>query len=260
MSRRAAASLGKMPTHVGAPFDLAVEPLERVGRPDLRPVGRRERREGEQVLGGVGAAWRPRRGTGRPSIGATSSSWARTWSASGWAKIVRMAAATISATALGTRASTLRMKWTRQRCQAAPKNTEADGVLQAEVVVGDDELDAGEAPRAAGPGGTPSRRPRPRSRRRRCRAPPGRRSIVTRRWPPRRPGRRPGLPPGPSRRWRRRTRRGTRRGRARRVAERLEVLVELGTDAAHLGLGDPRRRHRAALTRSSTFRVDTPCT
>ena len=59
------------------------------------------------------------------SIRVISSIWALTCSASGWAKTVRMAAATISADALGTLASTLRMKCTRQRCQEAPMNTEA---------------------------------------------------------------------------------------------------------------------------------------
>ncbi len=48
-----------------------------------------------------------------------------TCSASGWAKTVGMAAATISALPLGTRAKTLRMKCTRQRCQAAPSSTAA---------------------------------------------------------------------------------------------------------------------------------------
>ena len=48
-----------------------------------------------------------------------------TCSASGWAKIVRIAAATISALPLGTTARTLRMKCTRHRCQAAPSSTEA---------------------------------------------------------------------------------------------------------------------------------------
>ena len=56
---------------------------------------------------------------------AITSSWACTCSASGWAKIVRIAAATISALPLGTRASTLRIKCTRQRCQAAPSSTAA---------------------------------------------------------------------------------------------------------------------------------------
>ena len=46
-----------------------------------------------------------------------------TASRSGWAKIVQMAAATISAEPLGTRASTLRMKCTRQRCHPAPTIT-----------------------------------------------------------------------------------------------------------------------------------------
>jgi hypothetical protein len=41
----------------------------------------------------------------------------------GWAKIVRMAAATISAEPRGTLARALRRKWTRQRCQAAPTMT-----------------------------------------------------------------------------------------------------------------------------------------
>jgi hypothetical protein len=39
------------------------------------------------------------------------SNWAETASADGWAKMVRMAAATISALALGTLANTLRMQW-----------------------------------------------------------------------------------------------------------------------------------------------------
>ena len=44
------------------------------------------------------------------SMAAISSSWSRTWPASGWAKMVRIAAATISAEPLGTLASTLRRK------------------------------------------------------------------------------------------------------------------------------------------------------
>jgi hypothetical protein len=43
----------------------------------------------------------------------------------GWAKIVRIAAASISWEPSGTLASTLRMKWTRHRCQAAPIITAA---------------------------------------------------------------------------------------------------------------------------------------
>jgi hypothetical protein len=41
-------------------------------------------------------------GNWRPSMSAITSSCSRTWWASGWAKIVRMAAATISAEPLGT--------------------------------------------------------------------------------------------------------------------------------------------------------------
>ncbi len=48
------------------------------------------------------------------SIEVTSASWERTWAASGWAKMVRTAAATISAEALGTRAKMFLMKWTRR--------------------------------------------------------------------------------------------------------------------------------------------------
>jgi hypothetical protein len=52
-----------------------------------------------------------------------TSSWSWTWVASGWAKIVRIAAATISADPLGTRASTFLRKSTRQRCTVAPAIT-----------------------------------------------------------------------------------------------------------------------------------------
>src|SRR5579875_1107903 len=50
---------------------------------------------------------------------------AETCSASGWAKMVRIAAATISATSLGTLASTFLMTCTRQRCREAPTKTSA---------------------------------------------------------------------------------------------------------------------------------------
>ena len=55
-----------------------------------------------------------------------------------------------------TRASTLRMKWTRQRCQADPTITSLDGRLQAQVVVRDDQADPGEPP---GPQRAQERRP-----------------------------------------------------------------------------------------------------
>ena len=74
-----------------------------------------------------------------------TSNCSRTCSASGWAKIVRIAAATISWLPLGTSASTLRMKCTRQRCQAAPMQHRADRGLQAGVGVGDDQLHPAQA-------------------------------------------------------------------------------------------------------------------
>lgn len=57
-------------------------------------------------------------GNWRPSMAAMVASWSRTWAGLGWAKMVRTAAATISAEPLGTCASTLRRKRTRHRCQA----------------------------------------------------------------------------------------------------------------------------------------------
>ena len=60
----------------------------------------------------------------RPSITAMTSNCSWTCSASGWAKMVRIAAATISWLPFGTTARTLRMKWTRHRCQVAPSSTE----------------------------------------------------------------------------------------------------------------------------------------
>ena len=115
--------VGEDPDDVGAALDLAVEPLEGVGRPDLVPVRVREVREGGEV--GLGVAEQLRDGgelrrracrrRGRPAPG--TSAWP------GWAKIVRMVAATISAWPLLTLASTLRMKCTRHRCQAPPCST-----------------------------------------------------------------------------------------------------------------------------------------
>jgi hypothetical protein len=50
-------------------------------------------------------------GNWRPSLSAMVSSWSATAVASGWANMVRTAAATISADPRGTWATTLRMKW-----------------------------------------------------------------------------------------------------------------------------------------------------
>jgi hypothetical protein len=58
-----------------------------------------------------------------------TSSCSRTAAGPGWAKMVRMVAATISAEPFGTWASTLRRKCTRHRCQAAPRSTEPIAVF-----------------------------------------------------------------------------------------------------------------------------------
>ena len=47
------AVVGEDPDDVGAAADLAVDPLERVGRAQLRPVVGREGVEGEQVVFGL---------------------------------------------------------------------------------------------------------------------------------------------------------------------------------------------------------------
>src|SRR5215208_5471064 len=107
---------------VGAPLHLFVEPFQRVGAPQLAPVRDREGGEGDQVLAGS-VSILATAGNFGASMAATLSTWSVTSAAVGWAKMVRIAAATISAEPLGTRASTLRRKWTRQRCQPAPAMT-----------------------------------------------------------------------------------------------------------------------------------------
>ena len=78
-------------------------------------------------------------------MAATLSSCSVTSAPVGWAKMVRMAAATISAEPLGTRASTLRRKWTRQRCHAGSGHDRGDGLGEAGMGVGDDQLGTGES-------------------------------------------------------------------------------------------------------------------
>ncbi len=56
-------SSGKMPDDVGAPADLAVDALQRVGRPQLGPVLGRERVERQDVVFGVGEQRRDLRQT-----------------------------------------------------------------------------------------------------------------------------------------------------------------------------------------------------
>ena len=57
------------------------------------------------------------------SVATIRSNCSRTEAASGWAKIVWMAAMTMWVLFRFTRDSTLRMKWTRHRCQADPTIT-----------------------------------------------------------------------------------------------------------------------------------------
>ena len=87
-----------------------------------------------------------------PTLGNRAASWSRTSSqawltaaGSGWAKIVRNTAATMSAWVLGTWASRLRAKWTRHRWCAAPWKRPLQRGHQAGVLVGDDQLHPGQA-------------------------------------------------------------------------------------------------------------------
>jgi hypothetical protein len=88
----------------------------------ILPVGVGEVGEGEEVFAGVGMV--ATSGNWGRSMPAISPSWERTWAASGWAKMVRIDAATISAEAFGTLASTFLIQWTRQRCHDEPTNTD----------------------------------------------------------------------------------------------------------------------------------------
>jgi len=53
MSRSAEASFGKIPTTRVRRLGLGVDPLERVVRPDLRPVALGEAGEGQEILLGI---------------------------------------------------------------------------------------------------------------------------------------------------------------------------------------------------------------
>src|SRR4029453_9548545 len=93
--------LGDHAHHVGAALDLLVEPLQRVGRPNLLHQTFFQWLTGNEVKASSFSALLRNMisslGNWRPSMSAITSSCSRTWWASGWAKIVRMAAATISA-------------------------------------------------------------------------------------------------------------------------------------------------------------------
>ena len=131
--------VGEDPDDAGSALDLLVDPLERVGGPDLRPVRARERGEGQ----------RPRPSP-RPSA---ARSWGTTWRAGrgprprsprprrrrAGRRSVRNTAATMSAWVLGTWASRLRAKWTRQRWCAGALEGPLERLDQAGVLVADDQ-------------------------------------------------------------------------------------------------------------------------
>jgi hypothetical protein len=82
------------PGHVGAPLDLTVEALQWIGGPDLAPVALGEGGKGQQVLFGVGEHG----GNVRELAFQRSkirSNCSLTEVASGWAKMVWMAAMTM---------------------------------------------------------------------------------------------------------------------------------------------------------------------
>ena len=97
------------------------------------------------------AAWRNMAstcGNWRPSLAAMDSSWLFTAEASGWAKTVRMAAATISAEPLGTLANTSLKEVDPTALPGRAQHHRGDGAFEALMGVGDDQAHAGQAPRA----------------------------------------------------------------------------------------------------------------
>jgi len=77
-------------------LDLLVDSLQGVGAPDLPPWAEGKLAK-EQMSGAASRSIASTAGNWRPSLPAIESSWSATAAASGWAKMVRMAAATISA-------------------------------------------------------------------------------------------------------------------------------------------------------------------
>lgn len=114
--------VGEDADDLGTALDLAVESFEGVGGPDLGQCASgksanavfssRSSRSITATSGSFGS-----------SMVATTSTCSRTRGPVGWAKIVRIVVAIIAEDALGTFVRTLRMKWTRQRCQVEPDMT-----------------------------------------------------------------------------------------------------------------------------------------
>ena len=78
-------------------------------------------------------------------MSATVSRWTRTASAVGWAKSVRIVAATISAAPFGITEKTFRTKVDTVALLGGAEHDLADGLDQTAVAVGDDETDTGQA-------------------------------------------------------------------------------------------------------------------
>jgi hypothetical protein len=104
--------IGEDADDIRAPLDLLVQPLERVGAPDLLLVAEREAGEGGDVVGGFMEHRLNLRELAAEHTGDDLSSCSPTAVGPGWAKMVRIVAATISAEPLGNWASTLRRKCT----------------------------------------------------------------------------------------------------------------------------------------------------
>ena len=235
--------VGEDADDVGAALDLLVHPLERVGGPDLAPVRGREGGEGEQVVAGARASSsRPWGAAGRAWSAITSNcSW--TWAASGWAKMVRIAAATISPEPFGHRGQHVAHEVDPAALPGRAEQHAADRGLQALVGVGDHQL---HSVQAAG-----LQRAQERGPERAVLAVP---DVEAEHLPPAVGGHPggdhhrlghdppvdPGLAVGGVEEHVRE--RGVGQGP---VPERRDLLVEVGADPRHLALGDPRSPRRA---------------
>ena len=113
------AVVGEDADDVGAPADLAVDPLERVGGAQLRPVVGGEGVEGEQVLLGLFEQRRDlRQRLAQPLERVADSS--RAGLAASALKSGRSSAASIGCCSRRACPSASRRKWTVQRCQGQP--------------------------------------------------------------------------------------------------------------------------------------------
>ena len=111
--------VGEYPHDVGAAADLAVDPLQRVGRAQLGAVSVRN----PQKASRSGSA----SSSSRATLGTLASRWVTVSASSRWAssseparKIGRMAAPTSCCRSLGQCPRASHRKWTVQRCQGAP--------------------------------------------------------------------------------------------------------------------------------------------